>query len=105
MRNGLIYDLRDYIVAAQTFGYSVNWEHGLDEAIDFNPNTGTMSVSEAFADHACDLTSWSFSRGFVDVFPELRGRYRVVEQEKIPVSDVDVDEFLRQRGKKRVKSR
>ena len=99
MRDGLICDMRDYIVAAQTFGYSVNWEHGLDKAIDFNPITGTMSVSAAFADHVCDPTSWSFSRGFVDIFPELQGHYRVVEQEKIPVADVDVEAFLRQRGR------
>ena len=99
MRDGLIYDMRDYIVAGQTLGYSANWEHGLDAAIDLNPETGSMRVSEAFAGHVCDLSNWSFSQGFADVFPELRGHYRIVEQTTMAVSKVEVGEFLRRHGK------
>lgn len=51
MRDGLIEDMRDYIVAMQTFGCSVNWQHGLDVAITVDRKAETMTVSDAFADH------------------------------------------------------
>ena len=57
-----------------------------------------MTVSDEFANHICDLSNWSISQSFADVFPELRGLYRVVEQETIPVSKTDVEGFLKRRG-------
>ncbi|KIX94932.1 uncharacterized protein Z520_09242 [Fonsecaea multimorphosa CBS 102226] len=101
MRDGLIPDMRDYIVAIQTLGCSVNWEHGLDAAIDTEPETGTMTLSDHFATHICSLSHWSISQKFADVFPEMQGYYQVVEQDTIPACEVDVDEFLRQRAEKR----
>ena len=98
MRDGLIHDMRDYIVAAQTLGYTVNWEFGLEAAIDIDPETGSMAVSEAFAEHACDLGNWSISRGFAAVFPEMRGHYVVEELETIAVSTVNVEEYIKRRS-------
>ncbi len=98
MRDGLILDMRDYIVAIQTLGCSVNWDQRLEGAIDVDAETQIMTVSEDFARHICDLSNWSISQSFADVFPELRGLYRVVEQETIPASEVDVEDFLRRQG-------
>ena len=90
--------MRDYIVAIQTLGCSVNWDHGLDKAIDIDSRTRIMTVSEDFAKHVCDLSNWSISPSFADVFPELGGLYRIVEQETIIKSRMDIDDFLRRRG-------
>ena len=98
MRDGLILDMRDYIVAIQTMGCSVNWEYGLEAAMDMNWETRVVTMSDRFADHICDLSNWSVSQRFAEVFPELRGLYRVVDQETIPVSEIDLDEFLGGRG-------
>ncbi|OAP60998.1 hypothetical protein AYL99_06002 [Fonsecaea erecta] len=97
MRDGLIQDMRDYIVAIQTLGCSVNWEYGLDAAIDTDPATGTMTLSDQFATHVCSLSHWSISQKFADVFPEMRDYYQVVEQDTIAASEVDIGEFLAQR--------
>lgn len=99
MRDGLIHDMRDYIVAMQTLGCSVNWDHGLEGAIDIDSETGSMTVSESFADHICDLANWSVGQKFAEVFPELRGYCHIVEQDTIPLSEVDIEEFLRTHGK------
>jgi hypothetical protein len=98
MRDGLIHDMRDYIVAIQTLGCSVNWEYGLDGALDMDLETRTVTLSDGFAKHICDLSNWSISRRFADVFPELRGFYRMVEQDTIPVTKVNVGDFLKRRG-------
>ncbi|EXJ71372.1 uncharacterized protein A1O5_05179 [Cladophialophora psammophila CBS 110553] len=97
MRDGLIQDMRDYIMAIQTLGCSVNWAHGLEAAITTDPETGTMTLSDTFASHICSLSHWSISQKFADVFPEMRGYYHVVEQDTIPVSEVDVEAFLARR--------
>ncbi|KAK4938645.1 hypothetical protein LTR10_020913 [Elasticomyces elasticus] len=99
MRDGLIHDMRDYIVAMQTLGCSVNWDYGLEAAIDIDQESGSMTVSEMFQDHICNLANWSVSQRFADVFPELRGYYRVLEQDTIPMSEVDVEEFLTIHGR------
>jgi len=99
MRDGLIHDMRDYIVAMQTLGCSVNWDYGLEAAIDINEESGSMTVSEIFQDHICNLANWSVSQRFADIFPELRGFYRIVEQKTIPMSVVDVEEYLRRHGR------
>ncbi|KAI1608449.1 hypothetical protein EDD36DRAFT_469335 [Exophiala viscosa] len=99
MRDGLIHDMRDYIVAMQTLGCSVNWDYGLEAAIDIDEETGSMTVSAMFQDHICNLANWSVSQRFADVFPELRGYYLVLEQDTIPMSIVDVEEFLRRHGR------
>ncbi|OAL25435.1 hypothetical protein AYO20_10469 [Fonsecaea nubica] len=101
MRDGLVQDMRDYIVAIQTLGCSVNWEYGLAGAIDTDPETGNMTLSDRFATHICDLSHWSISQRFADVFPEMRGYYQVVGQDTIPASKVDVEEFLGQRAQRR----
>lgn len=98
MRDGLIQDMRDYIVAIQTLGCSVNWDHGLDGAIDMDLETRTMSISEEFSKHICDLSNWTISGSFADVFPELRGLYRIVEQDTTRNSQDNVKDFLRRRG-------
>jgi len=98
MRNGLIEDMRDYVVAIETFGCRINWGYGLDAAIDVDPETRDMTVSDIFAEHICNLSNWSISQKFADVFPEMRGYYRVVEQETLGVSEVNVEEFLQKRG-------
>jgi len=89
-----MYDMRDYIVAMQTLGCSVNWEHGLDAAIELHPETGCMVISDVFASHICNLSNWSVSRKFGEVFPELRGFHHIVEQDTIHPSEVDVECFL-----------
>ena len=78
LRDGLIYDLRDYILPSQSFGTTVNWHKGLEAAVDINPNTGKMTLSVSFIEHVWDLENWSFSGGFAAVFPELRRRYRIL---------------------------
>ncbi|EXJ58891.1 hypothetical protein A1O7_06321 [Cladophialophora yegresii CBS 114405] len=98
LRDGLIQDMRDYIIATQTLGTSVNWEHRLENAVDIDSETGKMTVSESFATHVCDLSNWSISQRLAEVFPELRGVVHEVEHETIPVSKADLDGFLRQRG-------
>ncbi|KAJ9607670.1 hypothetical protein H2200_007748 [Cladophialophora chaetospira] len=104
MRDGLILDMRDYIVAIQTLGCSVNWEKTLDEAVDVDSEKKVLTVSDEFANHICDLSNWSVSQSFADVFPELRGLYRVAEQETIPVSETDVEGFLQRQGIKSAES-
>jgi hypothetical protein len=98
MRDGLIQDMRDYIVAIQTLGCSVNWEHPLDAAIDINPLTRIMTVSDMFGKHICDVSNWSIGQKFADIFPEMRGHCHVVQQEMIPIPDVRVNNFLKQQG-------
>ena len=98
MRDGLIRDMRDSIVAIQTLGCTVNWGHGLEAAIDVDQESRTMTISEMFAEHVCDLSNWSVSQKFAEVFPELTGLYHVVDQEIIPGSEVDVEEYLTQQG-------
>jgi len=98
MRNGLIEDMRDYVVAIETFGCRINWGYGLDAAIDVDPETRDMTVSDIFAEHICNLSNWSISQKFADVFPEMRGYYHMVDQETIPVSAVNLEDFLKQRG-------
>ena len=98
MRDGLILDMRDYIVAIQTLGCSVNWEQRLEEAIDIDSETRIMTVSDEFASHICDLSNWSISQSFADVFPELRGLYRVADQETLPASENDVEGFFQRQG-------
>ncbi|KIW91173.1 uncharacterized protein Z519_08068 [Cladophialophora bantiana CBS 173.52] len=97
MRDGLIQDMRDYIVAIQTLGCSVNWAYGLEAAIATDPETGIMTLSDTFASHISILSHWSISQKFADVFPEMRGYYHIVEQDTIPVSEVDVEAFLARR--------
>ncbi|KAK4938561.1 hypothetical protein LTR10_020992 [Elasticomyces elasticus] len=97
LRDGLIYDLRDYILASQSFGTTVNWHKGLEAAIDINPNTGKMTLSATFMEHVWDLENWSFSGGFAAVFPELRRRYRILPGVSLPVSVVKVDDLLHRR--------
>lgn len=94
MRDGLIEHMRDYIVAMQTFGCSVSWLHGLQAAITVDREAETMTVSNAFVDHICDLANWSISGGFADIFPELRGHYHVLDQATIPASEGDIEWFL-----------
>ncbi|KIW11526.1 hypothetical protein PV08_10827 [Exophiala spinifera] len=98
MRDGLIHDMRDYIVALQTFGCSVNWPYGLEGAIEVRQGTGLMTVTDAFAAHVSNLHNWSISEKFAGIFPELRGFYRVEKLDTIPVSEVQVDAFFRQHG-------
>jgi hypothetical protein len=98
MRDGLVHDMRDYIVAIQTFGCSVNWPYGLDAAIDYDPQTGIITVADTFANHVCNLANWSVSQKFVDVFPELRGYYHIVDQDTIPRSEVNIEEFFKDHG-------
>jgi hypothetical protein len=66
--------------------------------MDMDSETPTVTVSDGFAKHICDLSNTSTSQRFTDVFPDLRGIYRMVEQETIPVSEINVEEFLKQRG-------
>ncbi|KAK5189377.1 hypothetical protein LTR99_008693 [Exophiala xenobiotica] len=98
MRDGLVYDMRDYIVAIQTFGCSVNWPYGLDAAIDYDPETELVTVADTFANHVCNLANWSVSQKFVDVFPELRGYYHIVDQDTLPRSEVNIEEFFKDHG-------
>ena len=72
--------------------------HGLDGAIDMDGETRAMTVSDGFAKHICDLSNWSVSQKFTDVFPEVRGFIHEVEQGRIPQSKVNVEEFLKRRG-------
>ena len=99
MRDGLIEDMRDYIVAMQTFGCSVNWPQGLYAAIAVDREAETMTVSDAFAEHICNLANWSISESFADIFPEMRGHYDVLDQPTIPTSDGDIEQFLQQHAK------
>ncbi|KAK5229744.1 hypothetical protein LTR72_001276 [Exophiala xenobiotica] len=99
LRDGLIYDLRDFILASQSYGTSINWNMGLQEAVDIDPVTGKMSISTAFAEHVWHLENWSFSAGFAAVFPELRRRYRILPGFSVPVSNVNVQELLERRDK------
>jgi hypothetical protein len=95
----LIYDLRDFILASQSYGTSINWNMGLQEAVDIDAVTGKMTISTAFAEHVWHLENWSFSAGFAAVFPELRRRYRILPGFSVPVSKVNVQELLERRDK------
>ncbi|KAI1626765.1 hypothetical protein EDD37DRAFT_228482 [Exophiala viscosa] len=97
LRDGLIYDLRDYILASQSFGTTVNWHKGLETAVDINPTSGKMTLSATFVEHVWDLENWSFSGGFAAVFPELRRRYRILPGVSLPVTVVKVDDLLHKR--------
>lgn len=94
LRDGLIYDLRDFILASQSYGTTVNWHKGLDAAVDVDPDTAKMTISDLFAHHIWNLDNWSFSRGFAAVFPELRRRYRVLPDVVIPPTPSRVEELL-----------
>ena len=95
----MIYEMRDYILASQSFGTTVNWKKGLEEAIDIDPRTGKLTISKAFAEHVWELDNWSFSRGFGAVFPELAKRYHILDMLSVPVSQVNVEEFLAKRDR------
>ncbi|KAK6383849.1 hypothetical protein LTS17_003141 [Exophiala oligosperma] len=97
LRDGLIYDLRDFILASQSYGTTVNWHKGLDAAVDVDPDTAKMTISDLFAHHIWNLDNWSFSRGFAAVFPELRRRYRVLPDVVIPPTPSRVEELLEKR--------
>lgn len=99
MRDAPVEDMRDYIVAMQTFGCSVNWQHGLDVAIAVDRETETMTVSDVFAEDICNLANWSISENFANIFPEMRGYYDVLDQPTIPAFDGDIEQFLRQHAK------
>jgi len=77
MRDGLVYDMRDYIVAIQTFGCSVNWPYGLDAAIDYDPETELVTVADTFANHVCN---------------------HIVDQDTLPRSEVNIEEFFKDHG-------
>ncbi len=99
LRDGLIYDLRDYILASQSYGTTINWNMGLQEAVDMDAVTGNMTISNAFAEHVWHLENWRFSAGFAAVFPELRRRYRILPGFSVPVSNVNVQELLDKRDR------
>jgi hypothetical protein len=94
----LIYDLRDYILASQSFGTTANWHRGLEEAVDID-TTGKMTLSDTFIEHVWELENWSFSGGFAAVFPELRRRYRILPGFSLPVSEVKLEEPLNRRDR------
>lgn len=93
----MIYDLRDYVLASQSFGCTINWTRGLDGAVDIDPATGKMYISAAFAEHVWHLSNWSISGGFAAVFPELRRRYTVAPGFAIPPAEYNIGEFLQKR--------
>ncbi|KIW19918.1 hypothetical protein PV08_00493 [Exophiala spinifera] len=99
LRDALIYDMRDFILASQCYGTTINWDGSLDEAIDIDPETANMTISDAFAEHSWHMDNWTFSRGFAAVFPELRHRYRISPAIAIPPSPGNVEELLQKRDR------
>lgn len=75
LRDALCRRPRDFLSSAH--GISLNWPKSLDQAVEVHPTNGSLCLTEEFELHGSDLSNWTYSTGFLLVFPELQGKVRV----------------------------
>ncbi|KAL9621761.1 MAG: hypothetical protein Q9160_003879 [Pyrenula sp. 1 TL-2023] len=54
-------------------GNSVNWIGELDAAVEIDPTTGSLYLTPAFEEHVMNDKNWTYSKAYVEMFPELKG--------------------------------
>ena len=59
----------DFITPAR--GNSINWPHDLDAAVEIDPSSGALNVTDSFETHAFDERNWTYGKEYVEAFPEL----------------------------------
>ncbi|OJD34415.1 bzip transcription factor [Diplodia corticola] len=83
LREALVDDLRDWVTACAG-SLSVNWPHGMDQAVEHDPTDDHFYLTQKFLDHASTPSNWSVGRDFIDQFPELMGRVMTSENPRSP---------------------
>ncbi|EXJ77032.1 hypothetical protein A1O3_10189 [Capronia epimyces CBS 606.96] len=79
VRDAVIHRLRDWLTPLVRAGWSVNWQYGLDAAIERDPATGSTVLTADFIEHVSDYNNWSVARSFLEDFPEVVGQIRIHE--------------------------
>lgn len=75
LRDAVCRTPRDFLSSAN--GTSVNWPKRLDQAVEIDPDNGSLYITKEFEQHGLNLGNWTYSADFLQTFPELEGKLRV----------------------------
>jgi len=77
VRDANIYHLRDWLTPLINCNWSVNWQHGMDAAVERSQTTGATVLTSRFIHHVTDYDNWSVGSTFLETFPEVIGKIRI----------------------------
>ncbi|KAK5188955.1 hypothetical protein LTR92_011047 [Exophiala xenobiotica] len=77
VRDANIHHLRDWLTPLINCNWSVNWQHGMDAAVQRSPKTGATVLTSKFILHVTDYDNWSVGSTFLETFPEVEGKIRI----------------------------
>jgi hypothetical protein len=69
--------LTDWIAPMIAVGVSCNWPFSAREALETNPVSGSIKISQLFAEHVSKRENWSMTSYGLSLYPELAGKVRI----------------------------